>query len=404
MLSVDDAGCHGRMTGVDPPSDIQHNRHIHCPANMAPNLNIEDPAGSPAEQRRTARLIDALVAAVGSVPTAGAELTGYEVPDGALTHDAALDVRVGNTRFSLLVEVKSELYPRDAREQIARWAGRAGHPRRRPTRPEHFLIAADLISDGARHLLAAENIGFFADGGSLCFPFPGAFIYIDRPAPARAARPIGSLFTGARAHVLHALLVQPQTWHSVQDLAERSGASPGTVSNLLKQMEQLEWVRTEGQGPFKTRQLVDPGTLLTAWASNAAEKATAVRRYFVPGAKAAELPQRIAAALSKFPRSYELTAEAAAQHYAAFLTTFPAATVRALPEAVDRLALSLGAKEVAQGANLHVIDAVSPKDFRLNADGEISYATPVRTYLDLVNAPGRGKEAAEHLREQVLKF
>lgn len=371
---------------------------------MAQKLNIEEPAGSPAEQRRTARLVDALVAAVGSVPTAGVELAGYEVSDGTLTHDAALDVRVGDTRFSVLVEVKPELYPRDAREQIARWAGREGRPRRRPGRPEHFLIAADLISDGAKHLLAAEGIGFFADGGSLCLPFPGAFIYIDRPAPARAVRPIGSLFSGARAHVLHALLVQPQTWHNVQHLAERSGASPGTVSNLLKQMEQLEWVRTEGQGPFKTRQLVDPGTLLTAWASNAAEKGAAVRRYFVPGAKSAELPQRIAAALSNLPRSYEVTAEAAAQHYAPFLTTFPAATVRALPVAIDRLALSLGAKEVAQGANLHVIDAESLKDFRLNADGEISYATPVRTYLDLVNAPGRAKEAAEHLREQVLKF
>jgi hypothetical protein len=371
---------------------------------MAQKLNIEEPAGTPTEQRRTVRLVHALAAAVGSVPTAGAELAGYEVSDGTLTHDAALDVRVGDTRFSVLVEVKPELYPRDAREQIARWAGREGRPRRRPGRREHFLIAADLISDGAKHLLAAEGIGFFADGGSLCLPFPGSFIYIDRPAPARAARPIGSLFAGARAHVLHALLVQPQTWHTVQDLAERSGASPGTVSNLLKQMEQLEWVRTEGQGPFKTRQLVDPGGLLTAWASNAAEKAAAVRRYFVPGAKSAELPQRIAAALSSLPRSYEVTAEAAAQHYAAFLTTFPAATVRALPEAVDRLAMSLGAKEVAQGANLHVIDAASPKDFRLNADGEISYATPVRTYLDLVNAPGRAKEAAEHLREQVLKF
>lgn len=371
---------------------------------MASKLNIEEPPGTPAEQRRTVRLVNSLVAAINSVPTAGAEFIGYEASDGTLIHDAKLEVSVGETGFSLLVEVKSEIYPRDAREQIARWTGQNGRPRRQLSRPEHFLIAADLISDGAKHLLAAEGIGFFADGGSLCLPFPGAFIYIDRPAPARATRPIGSLFTGARAYVLHALLLQPQMWHNVQDLAERSGASPGTVSTLLKQMEQLEWVRTEGQGPFKTRQLVDPSMLLTAWASNAAEKVTAVRRYFVPGAKSAELPHRIAVALSGLPRSYEVTAEAAARHYAAFLTTFPAATVRALPEAVDRLAQTLGAKEVAQGANLHVIDADSPTDFRLNVDGEISYATPVRTYLDMVNAPGRAKEAAEHLREQVLRF
>jgi hypothetical protein len=65
-------------------------------------------------------------------------------------------------------------------------------------------------------------------------------VHLHRPtAPARAARPIHSLFTGVRAYVPHALLVQPQKWHAVQDLADRSGASPGTVSTLLKQMEQL---------------------------------------------------------------------------------------------------------------------------------------------------------------------
>jgi hypothetical protein len=56
-----------------------------------------------------------------------------------------------------------------------------------------------------------------------------------------------------------------------------------------------------------------------------------------------------------------VTAEAVTQRHAAFLTTFPAATVRALPDAVDRLAHGLGAKEVAKGAKLHVVEAESAK-------------------------------------------
>lgn len=89
---------------------------------MAQKLNIEEPAGTPAEQRRTVRLVNALAAAVGSVPTAGAELAGYEVSDGTLTHNAAVDGTCSNLRFWFWWRW-SRSFPRDAREQIARWAG-----------------------------------------------------------------------------------------------------------------------------------------------------------------------------------------------------------------------------------------------------------------------------------------
>jgi hypothetical protein len=76
-----------------------------------------------------------------------------------------------------------------------------------------------------------------------------------------------------------------------------------------------------------------------------------------------------------------------------------------LAEYVDDAIAALGAKEVAQGANLHIIESHSAKDFLLTRKAQgIAFASPIRTYLDLVHGTGRSKETAEHLRETALKF
>jgi hypothetical protein len=103
---------------------------------------------------------------------------------------------------------------------------------------------------------------------------------------------------------------------------------------------------------------------------------------------------------------YAVTHEAAAQHYAPFLSNVSRVRIRLPAGSVAEAGLGeLSARPVSEGANLVVIDAKSPGGllFRQRVDG-VWLASPIQTYLDLVRAEGRSKELAEHLRRTRISF
>ncbi|WP_435370115.1 hypothetical protein, partial [Acinetobacter baumannii] len=82
------------------------------------------------------------------------------------------------------------------------------------------------ISPGAKELLRSERMGYYDSGGSLYLPASGAYLYVDRPPPKALTKSVRTLFTGRRAQVLHALLVQHQNWFGVTELAQQAMVSP----------------------------------------------------------------------------------------------------------------------------------------------------------------------------------
>mgnify|MGYP001411207444 CR=1 FL=1 len=74
------------------------------------------------------------------------------------------------------------------------------------------LLVAESISPGAKELLRDERVGYYDSGGILYLPAPGACLYVAKPPPKTLAKSVRFLFSGRRAQVLHALLVQHQDW------------------------------------------------------------------------------------------------------------------------------------------------------------------------------------------------
>jgi hypothetical protein len=349
-----------------------------------------------------------LVDLLRSLPQVEAAVQELAPELGGTYYDALIEARFGGVPMQLWVEVKADVFPRDAREQLGRWrrsedAASEENPRR------HFLVAAHSVSPGARELLASEGVGYFERGGSLCLPFTGAYTLIDKPAERRQVKDF-DLFTEARTPVLQAVLLKPELAYTVHDLAGNTGSSSATVSKLMTQLEREDWVTAEGSGPFKRRKLAKPGAVLDAWV--AAETARLphrrVRRFFVGGRKATDLPQVVSEAVSMEYLSgtpaYHFTAEAAAHHHAPFLTTWSVTTLRALPHMAEQIRADLQAEEVQQGYNLLVVeDGLSALRFS-EPFGRIVVASPVQTYVDLMCSAGRAPDAAKHLREQILRF
>lgn len=360
---------------------------------------------SPTERQLIERFIDALR----ELPEVKADLDQWE-PIGthdARGYDAKINLHVAGLPFVLLLEAKKALFPRDVRQVI--WQLRAADLGRYAKQGEKLLslLVAESISPGAKELLKSERVGYYDSGGSLYLPAPGAYLYIDKPPPKALTKSVRALFTGRRAQVLHTLLVRHQSWFGVTELAQQAMVSPATASQVLTELERFDWLEARGQGPSKERYLREPAALLDAWAKQLATiRPPALRRYYVPGAKADTLTARIGQVLDAHDVQYAISHEAAAQRYAPFLSNVSQVRVRVLIGAnADAAIGDLEARVVNDGSNLGIIEAKSSGEllFRERFDG-LWLASPIQIYLDLSRSEGRSKEMAEHFRKERIGF
>lgn len=356
------------------------------------------------ERELIARLIDALR----ELPEVEADLAQERIGQhGDRGYDARVDLRVAGKFFVLLLEVKKVVFPRDVRQVI--WQLReASHGRPTGQRENPLpLLVAESISPGAKELLRSERVGYYDSGGSLYLPAPGAYLYIDKPPPKALAKSVRTLFTRRRAQVLHALLVQHPSWFGVTELAQQATVSPATASQVLTELERFDWLEVRGRGPGRERHLREPAALLDAWVKQLATvRPPALRRYYVPGARADTLAARIGQVFDAHEVQYAISHEAAAQRHAPFLSSVSQVRVRVLIGAnADAAIGDLDARVVNEGANLGVIEAKSSGEllFREQIDG-LWLASPIQIYLDLLRGEGRSKEMAEHFRKERIRF
>lgn len=355
-------------------------------------------------------IVPALKAAVAAVP--GATVAAVDDANPQLAKgprdtglDAILEVEIGGRLIRLIVETKQTIaFPRDAREIIWQLRHQVDHLTENGA---HVLplVAARSLSPGARELLQAERIGYFDLGGSLFIPAPGAYVLIDRPSPKPAERKINAIFAGRRGIVLQAIWEKGRDWFGINEIADRASASPATVSETLIDLERREWVSVRGAGPTKERSLSSPAQMLNAWTNYQLHaKTERVTHYYVRAINTSEISSRLRLLAERHSVDYALAGEAAAQMYAPFLTTVPQLRCRLeISGSADRVLQEMEVVPTEDGWNFAVRRVKLRAEFNFSERLEGVWITsPLQTYLDLLSAGGRAKEAAEHLRRERL--
>jgi predicted transcriptional regulator len=352
------------------------------------------------------QIVQSLLDALQALPGAHAELRFIEGPStpSGYRPDAEISLEMGGRQYALRVEAKRELFPRDAREVLWRM------DRSTSTNDGSAIlrmVAADSLSPGAKDLLKAEGVGYFDRGGSLYLPAPGAYVYIDKPPPKSITKAIGSLFTGRRAQVIHALLLHPRDWLTGKELAERAQASPATVSQVMTELERLEFIAESDQGVHKGRQLQEPGRLLDQWAEYVkALKPPVFHRYFLPSLRAEQLLEAVTRVFAANEVAYAVSFEAAAQAYAPFLSSLSQVKCRAMSgSALEAGLAALNARVVEEGANFSVLETESAGDLLFREQHHGTWlASPIQVYLDLLRSEGRARELAQNLRRERISL
>lgn len=352
-----------------------------------------------------AETVQRLVGTLNAMPDTKAHVTMESHP-GESGHDAQVECSISGKTLTLLVEVKQHVYPRDVHQYLYQM-------REVMRRAEiHFsgsvllLLAAQSISPGAKEILRKENGAYYDTGGSLFIASNGLLIDRERPPAPSEERAMRTLFTGTRARVLITMLDHPKDWINVKQVSKEAEVSTATASEVLQAMERNDWVMTEGAGPNKQRRVNRPGDVLDAWAKFVeTRKAPKQRRYYIPSSFT-DMTYQMPHVFEQHNVDYALTGEAAAQHYAPWLTQISVLRFRLVySDQADAALSQMQAKLTTEGANLSVFEVASPKDISpRKREGDIWYAHPIQVYLDLLKMEGRARDAANHLREERIGF
>jgi len=312
--------------------------------------------------------------------------------------DIAVRLEFSGRPHELLCEVKASGQPRQARAALPRLRGLL---QGRAVRVPVFI--APYIPPAARALCQEHDVGFLDLEGNCRLAFDG--VYIERTVatkPQVERRELKSLFTPKAAQILRVMLREPRRSWRVTALAEAAAVSLGHVSNVRAALLDKEWAEVGASG-FA---LSEPDALLDAWRDTYRPPAgqrlgfyTALHGNGFEEAARRALPaanERGAAMLASFSAAQWLAPYArVATHY-----------LYADEEGVKVLQGALKLSSTAKGENVSI---TCPRDAGLFRDAVerapgVLCTSPVQTFLDLWASGERGREAADHLRQEMLAW
>lgn len=307
--------------------------------------------------------------------------------------DLLFQVRTPASKRTLMVEVKTVGQPRVVREatnQLARFKEQL---------PDAYgVVMAPYISPEAAAICRKEGSGFADLAGNCVLAFDQVFISKEgKENPFARKRDLRSLFSPKAERVLRVLLTTPGRWWKGQSLAQEAEVSLGQGFNVKKLLANREWVQAGDDG-FR---LTAPGELLTEWEGNYDFRRSTVREFYTLR-PIAELERLLAEACEKEKAPYALAGFSSAARYAPMVRYQRAMAYVA--GNLDRMAERLELKPVTSGANVNLI---IPYDegvlYGAETKDGAKVTSPVQTYLDLRQIKGRGEEAADFMKQQIIQ-
>lgn len=279
--------------------------------------------------------------------------------------------------------------------------------------PRQLVLVSQRFSPGALEQLAERDANWVDETGAARIVTPHGLLVV-RHASEDAARPDatrGFRWAASSEEIAELLLARPPAGaFSARELAARSGWSHAQTTKLLRQFNARGWVEKVGgaRGVGSGWRLANPQDLLEAWAQHIiTHRPETLLAHRVLRDPMQFAKTELARALN--PRmKWALSGWAGLELAAPFVTTVPVLHV-----AVEAKALVDGRlRDAMQATKLREVDEGARVEFRALSAFVLSLAMeqhgpPVvsapRLYADLRALGGRGEEAADHVREELLR-
>jgi len=329
-------------------------------------------------------------------------LEGATVEAAPSDSGADLLVRTRDGR-AIAIEAKwaGEGWPQDVR-RVAATVGEQW--------PENAVLLARSLSPGAIEWLRERGANWADEAGQARIIGPGGLVVIREPAqpPGRksASRPFS--WSKSASAVAEAILAHEDRPLRVVELAEKSDWSDAQAAKVLKAFDDQGWTVKRGtaRGPGAHRRLVDADGMLAAWSAAVADSPRATRiAHRATKDVMALLRNDLAPALER-RAGWAVSGWAGLELAAPFATMTPSLHVyiadtdfaAPLSDAIEET----GLREVDEGGRV-TFWAANPRVLRLaRRTGDVPVVSAPRLFADLSSFGGRGGDAADHVKEELI--
>jgi hypothetical protein len=342
---------------------------------------------------------ECLKTVLGEIPFLRPGTAAIQQSSSSSAPDLTLPIEVRGQPWTLVCEVKNTGQPRFVREgafQLRKYIQALS------SHHAYGIFIAPYLSEESAALLREESLGYLDFAGNCFLSFDGVFVERSgSPRTPERRRELREIFAPKASRVLRILFTDANRSWRVTELAERAAVSLGQVSNVRRALLDREWASVDSQGV----RLRNPGTILDAWSSAYVAKLADEKDYYTL-LHGKELNSAIKGAFASLREGARLllASFSAAQWLAPFARS--AGTHFYADEAgMEALREHLNLERASQGTNVSV---AIPKDDSVFVDScepvpGLRCTGLLQTYLDLSQAGGRGREAADHLRETRLE-
>lgn len=333
--------------------------------------------------------------------------------------DAVLRCRVGGDDFRFIVQARRYFWPRDVLQAIGAFSvWKKDFPEHQP------IVVGELVPQSSRRLLREQGVAYFDLRGNAWVKFGPVLLDRELPDPRTINRPeqsapMNRLVSRKSSRLLRVLLEDRETTWTLPALSRAAKVSLGLTWQVTRRLTHEGWMEKR-RGAIR---LIAPGNLLDFWAQHYDFTRHTAYRFYAPIRSLDELVERLSQHLAgnKYVQ-YAFTGPAGAllvAPYVRFATYHMYVSGRRPADgdikiqeqdgAVRGRELLVGALDLRPvdqgGANVVLLEPHDEGVFdRLQYPRNISTVCNTQLYLDLVTYPGRGREQAAYLREQVMKI
>ncbi len=312
---------------------------------------------------------------------------------GEAGHDAVL--RFADTTVAVQVMYRKQLNAGSAWQMV--------HTARESPDVPLLLVIATESTASARQILREHDVSIIDSLGNAHLELPGLLIHREAPPSRQRRKSYATRLSGRAGVAAQALLLDPDHDWGVSSLAKHADISVGLAHRVLARLETEGIVASEGSGPSRIRRVTDRTALLDLWAEEQADRPERIFGYVLTQSPQ-QLIEHVGTALGQAGVDYALTGAAAASLLAPFATATPVVEVW-VPSTViaDDLHDATDAEPVADGPNVVFLRANddTPLAFRQQRN-TLWLTNRFRIYRDLLGDPRRGREQAQHLREETI--
>ena len=208
-----------------------------------------------------------------------------------------------------------------------------------------------------------------------------------------------SPFAPKASRVVRAFLALPGRRWRLSELAEACDMNPGNVHRVLAALVAGDFIERDGDDYV----VPDPGSLLEAWADQGGRGRPRARLTIPVHAPLARVVRDVVGILGG---DAVVSGELAAELYAPHLPAASAIVHHVGSDTLDEAGLRAAAQPGGlRAASQIVIDQVDSgvAAFSVERDG-LPLVSAAQLYFELARVRGRGREAAEHVRREVLSY